>query len=200
VWLIWASLLACSQQPPASITDVTGALQWRKGPWRRYKPGNPASLELVFNDGVRDFSCQVRWPREICTAAFIHCASELDAESMRLVAELDWTSGRLWFARLDVGHRTYGGASHWINDAERFVYVFRPATVDPETNELHYAKAAKVAAAATLGSDGTELGVRRGESDATELVLASRIVVTIALLGFAKFEQQATCSHGPRLL
>ena len=116
---------------------------------------------------------------------------------MRLVAYLDWTSGRLTFARLDASNRVYGGRTKWSADTKQFLYTFTPATVDPKTNGLEYASGALIAAAATIGPDGTQLGVRSGVADAKELLLSARVIVTVALLGFAGFRPEAHCSPMP---
>jgi len=130
--------------------------------------------------------------------AFIHCGAPAhDPARMQFAGDIDWLSGRLTFARLDVASQTYGGRSEWDPEARQFLYTFRPATVDSATNALRYASDAVVVAAATLGDDGTRLGIRTGVANATELTLAARIVVTISLLGFADFRPSAECS--PRL-
>jgi hypothetical protein len=112
---------------------------------------------------------------------------------VRIFATLEWISGRLTFARVDIANRTYGARTEQTEDSSEFVYTFRRASIDRDTNGLVYAPDAVVVAAASLGRDGTRLGVKSGVADAKELVLASRVIVTVALLGFADFRRGAEC-------
>jgi hypothetical protein len=191
-------LLGCSR-PPAQATEPEFAgFSWRNGPDAPFSSAARTSATPLLLDFAVDaesrgpMPCQALWGGlHGCADVTIRC--DPHGAPPRFNAELNWDTGRVAFARLDVGTHVYGGRTRVEDERGEttFVHTLTPATIDPDTNALIYAPAATPAAALILNDGRARFGVAANHPHAKELLMAMRAVATVALLGAKRFEPNA---------